>query len=106
VQPAVEPGQGLPQALQVALAIIVIQKTRQTVVATLHNVLRNTCEIESRKSGHAKASPPAGPRTISDYRYCVSEKPHTACRKLSLAPFSCDQAANSIFAGLPNRAVN
>jgi len=48
VQPATKPSQCLPQALQVALAIKVIQKTRQPVVAPLHHVLGNTGKIETR----------------------------------------------------------
>ncbi len=37
--------QRTPQALQVALTIIVIQKARQPIVATLDNVLRDTGKV-------------------------------------------------------------
>jgi len=53
VQPATEPPQCLPQALQVALAVKVIQKTRQPVVAPLHHVLGNTGKIKTRLASHA-----------------------------------------------------
>jgi hypothetical protein len=49
VQPATEPPQCLPQALQVALAVKVIQKTRQPVVlemAALECVLRFEVAVE------------------------------------------------------------
>jgi len=53
-QPAAEPQQCLSQALQVTLTILVIQKTRQTIIAPLHYVLRNTGEIEAWESGHVR----------------------------------------------------
>lgn len=68
MQSAIEPGQRLPRTLQVSLAIIVIQKARQTVVASVHNVLRYACKVESRMSGHAQASPVAQRRAIGDCR--------------------------------------
>lgn len=53
VQPATEPPQRLPQALQVALTVKIIHKTRQPVVAPLHHVLRNTGKIKTRLASHA-----------------------------------------------------
>lgn len=41
------------QALQVALAIQVIQEARQPVVPARHYVLGNTGKVETRKSNHA-----------------------------------------------------
>jgi hypothetical protein len=54
---AVEPGKALPQALQIPLAVAVVQEARQPVVAALYNVLRPSCKIERRSAGHDPASP-------------------------------------------------
>jgi hypothetical protein len=53
VKLAAEAQQRLSQALQIALAILIVQKAWQTIVAPLHHVLRNTGKLEAWKSGHA-----------------------------------------------------
>jgi len=53
MQPATEPPQRLPQALQIALTVKIVQKARQAVVAPLHHVLRNAGKIEARLASHA-----------------------------------------------------
>ena len=40
--------------MQVALAILVVQKTRQTMVPALHYALWNAAKFETRKSGHVR----------------------------------------------------
>jgi hypothetical protein len=54
MQPTIESQQCLPQTLQVTLAILVIQKTRQAIVPPPHHVLRNAGKFEAWKSGHAR----------------------------------------------------
>jgi hypothetical protein len=54
--------QRLQQTLQVLLSIVIVEKTRQPVIASLHHVLRNAGEVESRRASH-------GPQ----------HRPHTAC---------------------------
>jgi len=44
----------LSPALQVTLAILIIQKTRQAIVAPLHHVLQDTGQIEAWTSGHVR----------------------------------------------------
>lgn len=53
VQSAAETPECMMQALQVALAIQVIQEARQPVVPARHYVLGNTGKVETRKSNHA-----------------------------------------------------
>lgn len=53
VRSAPETPKRMTQALQVALAIQIIQETRQPVVSPLHHVLGNAEHVETRESGHA-----------------------------------------------------
>jgi hypothetical protein len=63
VQATSKSHQRMPQALQVALAILVVQKARQAIVAPLHHVLRNTGKFETWKSGHTRQRhKPCAPR--------------------------------------------
>ncbi|MBB6241959.1 hypothetical protein [Rhodanobacter sp. MP1X3] len=52
--------------MQVALAILVVQKTRQTMVPTLDYALWNAAKFETRKSGHVRQdhSLPAPRRSV------------------------------------------
>ena len=58
VKLAAEAQQRLPQTLQIALAVLVVQKTQQTIVSPLHHVLRNAGKFETWKSGHARQDRP------------------------------------------------
>lgn len=53
MQPAPKSPQHLPQALQVALAVEIIQKAWQSIVAPLHHMLRNAGKIKARLASHA-----------------------------------------------------
>lgn len=53
MQSAAEPGQRFQKALQVTLAILVVEEIWQAVVAPLHDVQGNAGKIGTRKSGHA-----------------------------------------------------
>lgn len=44
--------QRLPQQLAIAGAISAVQEARKAIVATLHDVLRNAWQVESRLAGH------------------------------------------------------
>ncbi|WP_246037163.1 hypothetical protein, partial [Thermomonas fusca] len=57
MQPAIEAGKRNQQALQVALAVIVIEETGQPIVTPLHYVLGNTGEIGARQAGHDHSLP-------------------------------------------------
>src|SRR3546814_20957679 len=52
MQTAVRRRQRLPQALQVAQSIAIIQEAGQAVVATLHYVLRAVGPVEAGEAGH------------------------------------------------------
>lgn len=54
VQSASEAQECMAQALQVTLAIFIVQKARQPVVAPLHYVLWNAGDIVAWMSGHAR----------------------------------------------------
>ena len=53
VQPAPEAQKPVTKALQVPLAIIVIEKAGQPVVPPLHDVLGDSGQIEAGKARHA-----------------------------------------------------
>jgi len=53
VQPAFKSLQRRQQTLQVMLSIVIVEKTRQPDITSLHHVLRNAGEIESRTASHA-----------------------------------------------------
>lgn len=53
MQPASETQQRVAHALHVALAILVVRKAWQSIVAPLHDVLPNSGEVVAWKSGHA-----------------------------------------------------
>src|SRR3546814_4637045 len=52
MQTAVRRRQRLPQELQVAQSIAIIQEAGQAVVATLHYVLRDVGQVEAGEAGH------------------------------------------------------
>ena len=61
MQPAMKAGERNQQALQLALAILVIKEAGQPIVAPLHHVLGNAGEVGARKAGHAGSlATPAG----------------------------------------------
>lgn len=66
MQPAGEPWQRLTQALQMTLTMLVVKKTRQTIVAPLHHVLRATSEIETWKVRSPTGSRFAVPATSAN----------------------------------------
>jgi hypothetical protein len=87
MQPATESPQRLPQALQVALAIEIIQKARQPIIAPPHHMLRNAGKIKARLSSHACsiAAPPADRCQLKPPH--PSSKPPTRHQALSLTSF-------------------
>ncbi|WP_235974268.1 hypothetical protein [Luteimonas deserti] len=46
-------GQCFPQQMEIVQSVAVIEKSRQAVVPALHDVLRDTRQIESRHATHA-----------------------------------------------------
>jgi len=44
--------QYVPQQREVMKTVLVVKKTRQSIVAALHNVLRDIRKVNSRESGH------------------------------------------------------
>lgn len=52
VQPHSRRRQRFPQQLQIVQPVAVIEEARQAVVSTLHDVLRNARQIESRCAAH------------------------------------------------------
>lgn len=73
--------QRTPQALQIALTIIVIQKTGQAIVATLDDMLGDTGKVRTRMASHATQTAQHWPPT-------KSADPALKRQKLSLTPFS------------------
>lgn len=68
--------QPFPQALEVALSVLIIEKARKPVVAALHHMLRNTGEIRTRESSHGpKHHTLARSDGIIRRRNCASENP-------------------------------
>jgi hypothetical protein len=51
MQAAVRRGQRLPQELQVAHSIAIVEEAEQAVVATLHDVLRDAGQVEAGEAG-------------------------------------------------------
>ncbi|PMQ03732.1 hypothetical protein DyAD56_18680 [Dyella sp. AD56] len=47
--------QGFTKQLKVATPVTVIEKTRRSIIASLHHVLRNIGKIESRLACHARS---------------------------------------------------
>ena len=87
VKLAVETQQRLPQTLQITLAVLVVQKTQQTIVAPLHHVLRNAGKFETWKSSHVRQDRPL-PATLRSAQAAPTLIPTTPpCQKLSLTPF-------------------
>lgn len=54
VQTATEARHPIPQTLQIPLPILVIEKTRQPIVASLHDVLRDIGQVETREPCHGR----------------------------------------------------
>ena len=52
-------GQLLAQQFQVVDAVNVVQEARQAVVAALHDVLRNSGQVQARLAGHVRMFVPA-----------------------------------------------
>ncbi len=73
----------LPQTLEVALAILVIQKTAQAIVASLHNMLRNTGKFKAWESGHARHNhspcPPGRSAYTAHFPHPNSQRPVSNC---------------------------
>lgn len=47
--------QSFAKQLEITVSIAVIEKTKQSIIATLHDVLRNIGEIKSRLACHARS---------------------------------------------------
>jgi hypothetical protein len=87
VQPALKSFQRLQQTLQVLLSIVIVEKTWQPVIASLHHVLRNAGEVESRGASHGpQHRPPYRLRAIRPFPTSMSSFSTPRCRKLSLTP--------------------
>jgi 23S rRNA maturation mini-RNase III len=43
----------LTRQVQIAVSIFIVEKTRQAIIATLHDMLRDAGKIQSRKARHA-----------------------------------------------------
>ena len=87
------PRQCITQALQIAQTVAVIKNARHPVVAALHDILRHTCKIGTRKSGHAPSFPSIDRRLQSVQR----ESKH---RKLLHAREKCCRYSNKSTSGL------
>ena len=87
VQPASAAQPCVALALQVTLAILIVQKARQPAVPALHHVLRNAGKIDTWKSevGPCATAWLVGrPAAISASRVEASCQEPTVCRELSL----------------------
>jgi hypothetical protein len=88
VQATSKSHQHMPQALQVALAILVVQKARQAIVAPAAPRAAEHRQVRNVEVGpYPTASQTVRPATISASRALPSSQPPTPCQKLSLTPF-------------------